>query len=181
MFRSSRPDYIETRGAWPDRRTSCHCSGLPGRTTLRRTWSAPSFLEKTGLFRSSRPDYIETRAASPGLCLRSSGLFRSSRPDYIETRRDGGPIRWFRCHCSGLPGRTTLRLTRVEQSLDLGFRLFRSSRPDYIETLNAALFSKSITARLFRSSRPDYIETNLPTTDTDGPGAIVPVFQAGLH
>ena len=61
LFRSSRPDYIETLIA-----AMCHPA-------------CPA-----GLFRSSRPDYIETgflfhfRDFDPP-------LFRSSRPDYIET------------------------------------------------------------------------------------------------
>ena len=36
LFRSSRPDFIET-GGWVAARTGgqVHCSGLPGRTSLR--------------------------------------------------------------------------------------------------------------------------------------------------
>ena len=62
LFRSSRPDYIETGGGG----YSGVGAGL--------------------LFRSSRPDYIETLLPYEG----SNGwevLFRSSRPDYIETSR----------------------------------------------------------------------------------------------
>ena len=61
LFRSSRPDYIETLFLL----FGCGIS--------------------VRLFRSSRPDYIETIMGGaegwPGV-----SLFRSSRPDYIETR-----------------------------------------------------------------------------------------------
>ena len=59
LFRSSRPDYIETG---------------------RRRDSLSTF---STLFRSSRPDYIETGAYPQG-GTGSLALFRSSRPDYIE-------------------------------------------------------------------------------------------------
>ena len=62
LFRSSRPDYIETYlGPRFTHELLKNCSGLPDRTTLRlppseqRVWQVEG-----GLFRSSRPDYIET-------------------------------------------------------------------------------------------------------------------------
>ena len=61
LFRSSRPDYIET-------------GVLSG-------WGVPPW----GLFRSSRPDYIETRIRANAGDAPQAALFRSSRPDYIET------------------------------------------------------------------------------------------------
>ena len=158
LFRSSRPDYIETYmftwSLWPP---VPYCSGLPGRTTLRQVSqfifvistpllfrsSRPDYIE-TGdqpeqgqvllrLFRSSRPDYIETTQRFPGRPFYAESLFRSSRPDYIET---------------GLPGPDTPRRDQ----------LFRSSRPDYIETWGQRT-CHGVVRPLFRSSRPDYIET----------------------
>ena len=116
LFRSSRPDYIETSASKARFLRSCHyCSGLPDRTTLRLS-KQPVFCcftiycsglpDRTtlrldagqvgdefgdGLFRSSRPDYIETLDGTTPPA-RSSPLFRSSRPDYIETST--GPMRW---------------------------------------------------------------------------------------
>ena len=112
VFRSSRPDYIETTGLrqYPTR-------SLPG---VFRS-SRPDYIETcvdqhlmvayTPVFRSSRPDYIETWQ-NPLARFKKGIVFRSSRPDYIETWRDGnGP--------------------------NAGQKVFRSSRPDYIETLSA--------------------------------------------
>ena len=63
---------------------------------------------------------------------------------------------FFKFHCSGLPGRTSLR-RYDEQYCGCGNHgLFRSSRPDFIET----------------SSFTEVIPMNV---------IIVPVFQAGLH
>ena len=64
LFRSSRPDYIETLGQNPFK------------------------AQDTLLFRSSRPDYIETAFISNAIALIIE-LFRSSRPDYIETLGTG--------------------------------------------------------------------------------------------
>ena len=61
LFRSSRPDYIET-------------------TPAAITDHAPA-----RLFRSSRPDYIETVLIVRCPVEHVTILFRSSRPDYIET------------------------------------------------------------------------------------------------
>ena len=61
LFRSSRPDYIET---------SCRFASRSSQSTL---------------FRSSRPDYIETCDAVTDKVRCTFKLFRSSRPDYIET------------------------------------------------------------------------------------------------
>ena len=66
MFRSSRPDYIETQQTF-----------LPDQHAFPQ------------LFRSSRPDYIETLTAA-GHDQLIVTLFRSSRPDYIETRLSCG-------------------------------------------------------------------------------------------
>ena len=62
LFRSSRPDYIETIAC-----TNCmaprvpNCSGLPDRTTLRLRQAVMAPVMHVQLFRSSRPDYIETK------------------------------------------------------------------------------------------------------------------------
>ena len=85
------------------------CSGLPGRTTLRRLVWPVAGRQGSVLFRSSRPDYIETFGVSAF---------------YVSSFMD----------CSGLPGRTTLRLGEVGVEDATEGALFRSSRPDYIET-----------------------------------------------
>ena len=89
-------------------RIQIHCSGLPGRTTLRHMCVAGGVTANIILFRSSRPDYIET-----------IGLLK---------------VILMILNCSGLPGRTTLRLTQLPQPHSVDLLLFRSSRPDYIET-----------------------------------------------
>ena len=61
LFRSSRPDYIETQ---------------------ERGRQKPQKINP--LFRSSRPDYIDTSFIRTHVGA-SHRLFRSSRPDYIET------------------------------------------------------------------------------------------------
>ena len=183
MFRSSRPDYIETvlDGVVDDEEVGGDCSGLPDRTTLRQYLfvifrppamlalfrsSRPDYIETrlgakaessaSGLFRSSRPDYIETAHPKPQP-KKGEPLFRSSRPDYIETRNSSN-LRISRLfHCSGLPDRTTLRRICPESSRRQYRPLFRSSRPDYIETKNPSRISYSRKRR------------------------IVPVFQTGLH
>ena len=85
LFRSSRPDYIETL-----------YSVTRSRLGLELFWSSrPDYIE-TGsrtrtfgavqeLFRSSRPDYIETQYLPRPCRCWPHGLFRSSRPDFIET------------------------------------------------------------------------------------------------
>ena len=84
LFRSSRPDFIETSMPGVPRSFRGHCSGLPGRTSLRPDVEVVVRVHRPILFRSSRPDFIETvlPAWSPAALLR---------------------------HCSGLPGRTSLR------------------------------------------------------------------------
>ena len=86
------------------------CSGLLGRTSLRHTKAITSE-EIYGwiLFRPSRPDFIETENRH------SSGqyapeLFRPSRPDFIETHVGLNQLVDVRRDCSGLLGRTSLRL-----------------------------------------------------------------------
>ena len=108
LFRSSRPDYIETFRSQSHIYVGAYCSGLLGRTTLRRK----------ELFTGN------------GLGCR---LFRSSRPDYIETGARLQPLSMI-INCSGLLGRTTLRRWHGRQQLWTRPTLFRSSRPDYIET-----------------------------------------------
>ena len=85
-------------------------------------------------------------------------MFRSSRPDYIETALVRSDLPTSCLHCSGLPDRTTLRLSNLSAGASRNIRLFRSSRPDYIETKNSTNAPPNLPV-LFRSSRPDYIET----------------------
>ena len=85
LFRSSRPDYIETVSS-----------------ETRRIYGGL-------LFRSSRPDYIETtnpHCGSPRTARHCSGL-----PDRTTLRRIPLPAGQDVAvgHCSGLPDRTTLR------------------------------------------------------------------------
>ena len=110
LFRSSRPDFIETFLSLNFlMRMTTYCSGLPGRTSLRRRHPVIHIFVFDALFRSSMPDFIETRGTPP-------------LPPIL-------------LHCSGLPGRTSLRHVLGRLGHD-GFpsRLFRSSRPDFIET-----------------------------------------------
>ena len=86
MFRSSRPDYIETE--------------INGRGVYQ--------LQLAELFRSSRPDYIETELITSRMTRRQkycSGLpdRTTLRLQLLESLPVGG---W---DCSGLPDRTTLR------------------------------------------------------------------------
>ena len=61
LFRSSRPDYIETAfNLAASYNTFNYCSGLPDRTTLRLQLTLLRSTGVVALFRSSRPDYIET-------------------------------------------------------------------------------------------------------------------------
>ena len=88
-------------------------------------------------------------------------MFRSSRPDYIETVNVGEELSRHPINCSGLPDRTTLRLS-MERPTPPGLALlFRSSRPDYIETFIRFFWLEFGNFPLFQSSRPDYIETSL--------------------
>ena len=133
LFRSSRPDFIETGWGWstilvmancsglpgrtslrPRRRaptnttTPQHCSGLPGRTSLRLRARRRGRKRSDGLFRSSRPDFIETFGLSCRVVGAVGELFRSSRPDFIETANRSNS-RSVHEYCSGLPSRTSLR------------------------------------------------------------------------
>ena len=132
------------------------CSGLPGRTSLRRVEHLILLQAITRLFRSSRPDFIETAARFVEQVHRvidCSGL-----PGRTSLRQVllGHIYYAYWQNCSGLPGRTSLRrqLGATTPQNDPG--LFRSSRPDFIET--PPTWPKS----------PAHIR-------------IVPVFQAGLH
>ena len=63
LFRPSRPDSIETilTASW-GRVGTFDCSGLLGRTPLRRLRSRAASPEVRTLFRPSRPDSIETNS-----------------------------------------------------------------------------------------------------------------------
>ena len=134
MFRSSRPDYIET-----------------GQTV------AIIGPNGSGLFRSSRPDYIETTGSARSSFTAGSNC--SGLPDRTTLRPvSQRATNSFALYCSGLPDRTTLRLNTSQEAVYKSLALFRSSRPDYIETGRLPVFGLGLCA-LFRSSRPDYIET----------------------
>ena len=117
MFRSPRPDFIETaRWRRGKRRAEPHCSGLQDRTSLRHERQCATAGEivdcsalhdrtslrrldfgqdvpaRTILFRSPRPDFIETAPSSRPRSTSHGSLFRSPRPDFIETARLG-PLR----------------------------------------------------------------------------------------
>ena len=159
LFRSSRPDYIET--ARHECATKAHpkdCSGLPDRTTLRRQGrqqASCGMSDCSGLpdRTTLRRERITIDAARASDC---SGL-----PDRTTLRRGPGrnPIRTIG-NCSGLPDRTTLRPGEYKWNYRAYPELFRSSRPDYIETCICFSFVALFT-KLFRSSRPDYIETSI--------------------
>ena len=110
LFRPSRPDFIETSRKSPRRRPSAqsYCSGLLGRTSLRRDHLKALTGAVKALFRPSRPDFIETPKLS-SVTARLSLLFRPSRPDFIETSDSKSVPSDSRFHCSGLLGRTSLR------------------------------------------------------------------------
>ena len=65
LFRSSRPDYIETRDLQGGRSmTTTDCSGLPDRTTLRREdgdEAGPAVVDCSGL-----PDWTTLRPVKVG-------------------------------------------------------------------------------------------------------------------
>ena len=85
LFRPSRPDFIETCNVSSTLHTpEYNCSGLPGRTSLRRDKDRALCEVVPALFRPSRPDFIETWPGAPRYSCR--GMY-----------------------CSGLPGRTSLR------------------------------------------------------------------------
>ena len=109
------------------------CSGLLGRTSLRRMGKAPPY------------------SPVPPNC---SGLL--GRTSLRPTARAGKDV--VREHCSGLLGRTSLRQNLVHLCLLLEELLFRPSRPDFIETENTRA-TPTPRFRLFRPSRPDFIET----------------------
>ena len=60
------------------------CSGLLGRTSLRRIEKCPA-ASGLSLFRPSRPDFIETDSGLESHAPVIDALFRPSRPDFIET------------------------------------------------------------------------------------------------
>ena len=86
LFRSPRPDFIETMSASGSCLASNYCSGLQDRTSLRRCgYGVQNAYCLRELFRSPRPDFIETLLAGIGTTEISYRLFRSPRPDFIET------------------------------------------------------------------------------------------------
>ena len=121
-------------------------------------------------------------------------LFRSSRPDSIETGGGSAGRRGAATDCSGLLGRTPLRLPAGLVPLVAPLALFRSSRPDSIETDQTPQMRERVSDcsgllgrtplrlrpwwsrpgvgyGLFRSSRPDSIETAVrPGAQTGAPG-----------
>ena len=162
LFRSSRPDFIETTQA---ARAGCslrrHCSGLPGRTSLRHRrrsgGAAPAGGHCSGL-----PGRTSLRRRSPpvsspamGPVTDCSGLpGRTSLRLYVRFAR----VLAGREYCSGLPGRTSLR--PILRSIGFGLVGDCSGLPGRT-SLRPRMTVKSakITATLFRSSRPDFIET----------------------
>ena len=135
LFRSSRPDSIETRsGSTHSYGYALDCSGLLGRTPLRQMGRISNLITDMTLFRSSRPDSIETRSRITRI-LRNGRLFRSSRPDSIETVAPVNSVTDILSDCSGLLGRTPLRRIIGKFIVNRIFGLFRSSRPDSIETI----------------------------------------------
>ena len=109
LFRSSRPDYIETQLFIEALDMGPHCSGLPGRTTLRH--QSLVLLNNVTTNCSGLPGRTTLRPLQDVLeHYHFIVLFRSSRPDYIETRLQYMLYKTRYSYCSGLPGRTTLRL-----------------------------------------------------------------------
>ena len=86
-------------------------------------------------------------------------LFRPSRPDFIETPQIRHTAPLYGDDCSGLLGRTSLRLTAVvaafEAMGDCSGLLGRTSLRQGIGDKLARDLGK-----LFRPSRPDFIETS---------------------
>ena len=133
LFRSSRPDFIETCAGFLISCMTHYCSGLPGRTSLRHNLCFPGCGRFVGLFRSSRPDFIETPKASSR--ERTSGFNCSGLPGRTSLRPLTRLIEALvEPNCSGLPGRTSLRRIAVGRGDLNRVLLFRSSRPDFIET-----------------------------------------------
>ena len=184
-----------------------NCSGLPGRTSLRQVAprllnlvvrllfrsSRPDFIEtfselgkrrhsRDGLFRSSRPDFIETWAARPVAAWRGV-LFRSSRPDFIETQGQHPRPWWSRYHCSGLPGRTSLRRSAMG-SRNVNTMVHCSGLPGRT-SLRPVISRRSFTAGGSNCSglpgRTSLRPGKMQQPDTFSIQPIVPVFQAGLH
>ena len=137
MFRSPRPDFIETLFALVIFLASEFSLFRSPRPDFIETIDIPRRLAPRGqLFRSPRPDFIETIDIPRRLAPRGQ-LFRSPRPDFIETPLPNSWSRTF-TNCSGLQDRTSLRLLDFEFH-PLGSRqLFRSPRPDFIEAYSQA-------------------------------------------
>ena len=140
-------------------RQDIHCSGLLGRTSLRRQVSILSEINAFLLFRPSRPDFIETRSRHTRSSLMNqycSGLL--GRTSLRQERLNLG-LRDAHLHCSGLLGRTSLRQHAARRKQTPLRALFRPSRPDFIET-SIKYTGEEYNSSLFRPSRPDFIETS---------------------
>ena len=86
LFRSPRPDFIETVGGCVGRgRLRWDCSGLQDRTSLRQDFHL-LFMIFTPYYCSGLQDRTSLRQPLQySSSTRSTGLFRSPRPDFIET------------------------------------------------------------------------------------------------
>ena len=113
------------------------CSGLLGRTPLRRGQLFEPIQRGIELFRPSRPDSIETwidvvtAFYVPTNC---SGLLGRTPLRHTLLCPHESDL----SDCSGLLGRTPLRRTIRIHSVNFGNILFRPSRPDSIETSGRA-------------------------------------------
>ena len=138
LFRPSRPDFIETNKDAEPHPVGfvSHCSGLPGRTSLRRT---------RGGVRCRPTGHCSGLPGRTSLRLQWRGLDGSVAFD-----------------CSGLPGRTSLRQWHGGFYFRTRTGLFRPSRPDFIETPDRGRGFRAPPS-LFRPSRPDFIETTSPS------------------
>ena len=159
------------------------CSGLLGRTSLRLDAAHGAFPQDHALFRPSRPDFIETSPKPAPGTSKPAQLFRPSRPDFIETTNPRTWMVTLSSDCSGLLGRTSLRLV---YSVALPYRSKRhcsgllgrtslrqiyATPPRGSGTYCSGLLGRtslrpplvwdglSSPAALFRPSRSDFIET----------------------
>ena len=132
LFRPSRPDFIETPPAWVKCSYPSHCSGLLGRTSLRRPGSQPPW-RRSGADCSGLLGRTSLRLPGDLVDHRFPILFRSSRPDFIETRVASARV-LPSTDCSGLLGRTSLRRSACRPVRGSRRSLFRPSRSDFIET-----------------------------------------------
>ena len=161
LFRSSRPDYIETtRFGRFISGSDYDCSGLPDRTTLRQRWRSGA--TDTSIHCSGLPDRTTLRPFVIVYVHDNSLHNCSGLPDRTTLRP---PLEVY-CHigghvyCSGLPDRTTLRqVAALGSQADVGYC---SGLPDRTTLRRIPIYIRDFDPLLFRSSRPDYIETHLP-------------------